>query len=99
AFYILGATVLHRQGLDPQKSQMIETLSEMYVPAFGTWTKILFLVGVWAVLFKTLYVASASHARLSADFLSLCRVVRYTNPLLRPRWIRWFCVFYPVLAL
>ena len=42
AFYIMGATVLHRQGLHPEKSKMIETLSEMYVPAFGEWTKIFF---------------------------------------------------------
>jgi Mn2+/Fe2+ NRAMP family transporter len=99
AFYVLGATVLHRQGLNPEKSKMIETLSEMYVPTFGTWTKIFFLVGVWAVLFKTLYVASASNSRLSADFLGLARVVRYDQAPTRPCWIRRFCVFYPLLAL
>ena len=48
---------------------MIETLSKMYVPAFGEWTEIFFLVGVWAVLFKTLYVSTASNSRLTADFL------------------------------
>src|SRR5262245_57372650 len=71
AFYVLGATVLYRQGLHPEKSHMIETLSGMYVPTFGSWTKIFFLIGVWAVLFKTLYVASASSSRLSADFLGI----------------------------
>jgi Mn2+/Fe2+ NRAMP family transporter len=99
SFYILGATVLHRQGLRPEKSQMIETLSQMYVPAFGDWTKIVFLIGVWAVLFKTLYVASASNSRLTADFLGLAKVVRYTNPEVRPAWIRRLCVFFPLLAL
>lgn len=99
AFYTLGATVLHRQGLHPQKSQMIATLSEMYVPAFGSWTKIIFLIGVWAVLFKTLYVASAANSRLSADFLGLTRVVKYTTAEQRPRWIRRFCVFFPMFAL
>jgi Mn2+/Fe2+ NRAMP family transporter len=99
AFYILGATVLYRQGLVPEKSEMIATLSEMYVPAFGDWTKIVFLIGVWAVLFKTLYVASASHSRLTTDFLGLARVVRFTSPHVRPRWIRRFCVLYPLLAL
>jgi Mn2+/Fe2+ NRAMP family transporter len=99
AFYILGAAVLHRQGLVPAKSQMVATLSEMYVPAFGTWTKLFFLVGVWAVLFKTLYVASAGHARLSADFLGLTHAVKYDQPQKRPRWINRFCVFFPMLAL
>jgi hypothetical protein len=78
---------------------MIQTLSEMYVPAFGAWTKLFFLIGVWAVLFKTLYVASAGHARLSADFLGLTGVVRYDEPTKRPRWINRFCVFFPTLAL
>ena len=56
-------------GLVPEKEKMIETLSEMYVPAFGSWTKIFFLVGVWAVLFKTMYVSSAGNGRLLADFV------------------------------
>jgi Mn2+/Fe2+ NRAMP family transporter len=99
AFYIMGATVLHRQNLHPEKSQMIATLSEMYVPAFCAWAKIFFLIGAWAVLFKTLYVASASHSRLTTDFLGLNRVVQFDDAATRPRWIRRFCVFYPLLAL
>jgi manganese transport protein len=99
SFYILGATVLHRQGLHPEKSQMIATLSEMYVPAFGPWTKVLFLIGVWAVLFKTLYVSSASNSRLSADFLGLTRMVRISDAGARAKWISRFCVVYPSLAL
>jgi Mn2+/Fe2+ NRAMP family transporter len=99
AFYMLGATVLHRQGLVPEKTEVIKTLSEMYVPAFGAWTRVAFLIGAWAVLFKTLYVASASHSRLSADFLSLTGIVRYTEPTARPKWIKRFCIFFPALAL
>jgi Mn2+/Fe2+ NRAMP family transporter len=99
AFYVLGATVLYRQDLHPAKDKMIETLSEMYVPAFGSWTRVVFLIGAWAVLFKTLYVASASHSRLTADFLGLTRVVHYSEAGERFRWIRRFCVFYPALAL
>src|SRR5205085_8187398 len=99
AFYFLGAAVLHRQDLHPKGAQMIVTLSEMYVPTFGDWTKVFFMIGAWAVLFKTLYVASAGHARLSADFLHLAKIVQYTEPGLRHRWIQRFCVFFPMLAL
>src|SRR5438874_3816303 len=88
AFYFLGAAVLHRQDLHPKGAQMIVTLSEMYVPTFGDWTKVFFMIGAWAVLFKTLYVASAGHARLSADFLHLAKIVQYTEPGLRHRWIQ-----------
>jgi manganese transport protein len=100
AFYTLGATVLHRQDLHPEKSKMIATLSQMYVPAFGTWTQVFFLIGAWAVLFKTMYVSSASNARLTADMLGLAHLVRYTadDPQRRIRWIRRFCVFYPLLG-
>ncbi len=99
AFYILGAAVLHRQGLHPKGPQMIVALAEMYVPTFGDWTKVLFMIGAWAVLFKTLYVASAGHARLSTDFLGLLGVAKFDDARTRPRWINRFCVFFPTLAL
>ncbi len=99
AFYVLGATVLYRQDLHPEKDQMIATLSQMYVPSFGEWTKFFFLIGVWAVLFKTLYVASASNSRLSADFLGLVGIVRYKDHAGRDRWMRRFCVLYPFVGL
>jgi manganese transport protein len=98
-FYFLGATVLHRQKLDPKGMDMVATLAQMYVPMFGSWTKVLFLIGVWAVLFKTLYVASAGHARMSADFLNLGKFTQYTTDAARVKWIRRFCVFYPLGAL
>ncbi len=33
-------------------------------------THVGFLLGAWAVLFKTLYVATAANSRMTADFLS-----------------------------
>lgn len=99
AFYVMGATVLHSQGLHPEKSKMIETLSKMYVPAFGQWTEIFFLVGVWAVLFKTMYVSSASNGRLLADFVSLTGAVKYTEAGQRQRWIIRFSCMLPVIGL
>lgn len=99
SFYVLGAAVLHRQDLHPKGPQMIVALAEMYVPTFGDWTKVLFMIGAWAVLFKTLYVASAGHARLSTDFLGLLGVARFDDARTRPRWINRFCVFFPTLAL
>ena len=99
AFYMLGATVLHRQGLHPKGKKMIETLAEMYVPAFSDCTRVALLLGAWAVLFTTLSVASASHSRLTADFLSLTRVVRHASGRDRMKWVRIGCVFFPMLAL
>jgi hypothetical protein len=107
AFYLLGAAVLHPQGLDPKGKEMIPTLSIMYLhPLEGTplagiraFTRIAFLLGAWAVLFKTLYVATAANSRLTADFLNLTGLWRYGGPRSRDRVVRVFCVLYPVGAL
>ncbi|MGH7136545.1 MAG: Nramp family divalent metal transporter [Pirellulales bacterium] len=99
AFYFMGATVLHKLHLVPEKEHMMERLAQMYVQAFGhPWTKTLFLIGGSVVLFKTLYVATASNSRLSADFVSLARITRHADAAARGRWIKRFCVFYPLLA-
>jgi manganese transport protein len=98
AFYILGAAILHPKKIVPQGSAMIRDLSEMY-QALGTWTSFVFLIGAWAVLFKTLYVATAGNSRLTADFLDLAGIWRQATPKSRDRVTQAFCVFYPLLAL
>ena len=107
SFYLLGAAVLHPQGLDPKGPEMIPTLSHMYVhPLEGTslsglrpFTQVAFLLGAWAVLFKTLYVATAANSRLTADFLNLLGIWHPASPKDRDRMVKVFCVVYPTLAL
>jgi Mn2+/Fe2+ NRAMP family transporter len=107
AFYLLGAAVLHPQELDPKGSEMIPTLSQMYLkPLEGTplqglrpLTRVGFLLGAWAVLFKTLYVATAANSRLTADFLNLVGLWRPASARERERVVKVFCVLYPGLAL
>ncbi len=99
AFYFMGATVLHAQGLAPQGKDMILTLSRMFVDSFGTWTQIAFLIGAGAVLFKTLYLSAAGNARLVADLFNLAGIVRYRDPHQRGRVIHWISLLIPVIAL
>jgi Mn2+/Fe2+ NRAMP family transporter len=107
AFYLLGAAVLHPQNLDPKGPEMIPALSRMYLqPLEGTalswlrpFTTVGFLLGAWAVLFKTLYVATAANSRLTADFLNLAGVWSPSSPAERQKMVRLFCVVYPILAL
>ena len=107
AFYLLGAAVLHPQGLDPKGPDMVPTLSRMYIqPLEGTslaslrgLTHVGFLLGAWAVLFKTLYVATAANSRLTSDFLNLTGFWRQETPKEREAAVRAFCVIYPLLAL
>ena len=107
AFYILGAAVLHPQGLDPKGPEMLPTLATMYLgPLEGTplaplrgGVRVAFLVGAWAVLFKTLYVATAANSRMTVDFLGVARIWRPADDAARGRAIKLFCVVYPAVAL
>lgn len=99
AFYFMGAAVLHPQGLDPKGTELVETLSNMYVGPFGQWARILFLIGAGAVLFKTLYLSCAANSRLTADFLNLMGFTSSQSPEQRASIVRKFCLIYPCLAL
>src|SRR5262249_5054233 len=108
AFYFLGAAVLHPQpALRPQGPEMIPTLSRMYLqPLEGTplawlrpFTRVGFLLGAWAVLFKTLYVATAANSRLTAHFLHRVGVWKPASPAARDRMVKLFCIVYPSAAL
>jgi Mn2+/Fe2+ NRAMP family transporter len=99
AFYMMGAAVLHPQGLVPEGTELIDTLSEMYVAPFGQWARLVFLIGAGAVLFKTLYLSCAGNSRLTVDFLNLVGFTKVTTPEARARLIQSYCLFFPSLAL
>lgn len=98
AFYILGAGILHARGIVPAKGEMIRELSQMYV-GLGSWTQTAFLIGAWAVLFKTLYVATAGNSRQTADFLDIAKLAPNAEGPQRKRRVNQLCVIYPILAL
>jgi Mn2+/Fe2+ NRAMP family transporter len=96
-FYLLGAAVLHRVKLDPQSGDMIRTLSQMYVPVFGSWARGVFLVGAFSVLYSTLFVAAAGNARMVADGLCLMGILHHDEAT-RMRWSKIISVIWPLLA-
>jgi Mn2+/Fe2+ NRAMP family transporter len=75
AFYLLGAAVLGRSGLIPEDADLMRTLNVMYEPVFGQWAEILFLVGAFAVLYSTYFVANAGHSRVLTDALQAVGVL------------------------
>jgi len=97
AFYLLGAAVLHAKGLNPGNADMIPVLSQMYQETFGAWSLWMFLIGAFAVLYSTIFVATASNARLIADALTVFRVRHYATEGDRQRTVRWCCVLVPAL--
>lgn len=96
AFYLLGAAVLHAKGLDVTNADMISTLAHMYQETFGAWSLPLFLVGAAMVLYSTIFVATASNARLLADAFAIFRVKTYRDAADREKTVRWLCGLVPV---
>ncbi len=97
AFYLLGAAVLGRAGLNPEKGALVRTLAQMYVPVFGAWARPMFLVGAFCVLYSTFFVASAGLARIAADCVMVLGFVERSEAA-RLRWTRVFCGLLPVLS-
>lgn len=97
AFYLLGAAVLGRSGLDPAGKDMIRFLSQMYVPVYGEWAGEVFLFGAFAVLYSTFFVAAASMARIVADTLILFRIIPEDDAA-RAKWTRIISAIWPLAA-
>jgi manganese transport protein len=95
-FYLLGAAVLHATGQEVSEDRMVPALSSMYEEAFGAAGASVFLVGAFAVLFSTVFVSTASNARLFADGVLLLGRSRSWSPESRVRLVQAACVGIPV---
>jgi Mn2+/Fe2+ NRAMP family transporter len=98
AFYVLGAAVLHPTGQVPSSEGLVRTLSTMYSDVFGTWGDYVFLFGAFAVLYSTLFVATAGNARVAADALGVYGLTPKTEKD-RRRWTKIFCATFPIFQL
>ncbi len=96
AFYVLGAAILHGKGLAVEDANMIETLSHMYRDTFGPWSLWVFLAGAFAVLYSTVFGATASNARLFADGLEVFGLRRYESAEARARMVRLGSILLPI---
>lgn len=97
AFYLLGASILHAQGLNPEGFDTVKTLSRMYTDSLGSWAEIAFLIGSFFVLFSTLFSALAAWSRLFSDAFSSVGWIDYHNPVSRGRMIAILSFFFPAL--
>ncbi|MGB0583034.1 MAG: Nramp family divalent metal transporter [Limisphaerales bacterium] len=95
AFYILGAAILNRLQLVPEKTDMIRTLAAMYEPVFGGKAGWIFPIGAVAVLYSTFFVTNASKARMCTDALRLFKL-RDDTEAARENWLTIFCVAFPI---
>ena len=92
AFYLLGAAVLHRRGLDVTNADMIHVLSQMFRESLGEWTLMMFLIGAFFVLYSTYFGATAANARLATDAVPLFGLASYRDAAHRQRVLRGFSI-------
>ena len=97
-FYLLGAAVLHRVGLNPERDDMVRTLAVMFRPVFSNWAAAVFLFGAFAVLYSTFFVSNASHARTFSDALRVVGLIKEDEGT-RQKWIRILSGVFPILCL
>jgi Mn2+/Fe2+ NRAMP family transporter len=97
-FYLLGAAVLHARGERLTGETLVPVLSGMYADVFGPAGRIGFLLGAFVVLFSTVFVSTASNARLLADGAGLFRLLKDPTAERRRRLMRHACVGLPALS-
>ncbi len=98
AFYLLGAGILHPQGLVPAASDMIPVLSNMYTQTLGPWSLWVFYAGAIATLYGTIFAATAAHSRVFADMCHLLGFFERTDYKARLRFrsgFVWFLTVFP----
>lgn len=95
AFYLLGVTVLYREGRDPNDMRMVSTIAAAYVPVFGEYAQWLFLLGAFAVLYSTYIVASAGHARVFTDAAKVFYLIPKHSQQAHDTTLRILCVVVP----
>mgnify|MGYP002622214368 FL=1 len=97
AFFLLGAGILHSMGEVPKGTQMILSLSNIYTQTLGDWAKWLFYIGAIAVLYGTIFAATAGHSRMFADFMRLQGAFARDDVHARNRWRDIFIVVLTVI--
>jgi manganese transport protein len=80
AFYLLGATVLHREGITPRGLEVVDQISKVYTESFGEWSKLVYVFGAFCVLYSTLVVVAAASGRMWADLLGSLGLIDDGNP-------------------
>ncbi|MEM8713040.1 MAG: Nramp family divalent metal transporter, partial [Planctomycetota bacterium] len=98
AFYLLGAAVLNRRGLEVADDELHSSLSQIYTAGLGdglgTWV---YAIGAVAVLFSTFFVWAASSSRIMTDAVHVFGL-RRLDAAARLRMIKTLGVVLPIFT-
>lgn len=102
AFYLLGAALLHRDylatGNVPEGTAMVERLSRMYLVTFGKYSKYIFLLGAFCVLYSTFFIATAANARMLTDWFCVMGIFQRDDHEKRRLGIAILCIVFPIFS-
>lgn len=97
AFYLLGAAVLHKQGLVPEGNQVIETLAVIYTQSFGSGIRTAYLLGAFFVLFSSVFATLAAWTRLFSDIFGQLGWINFYNTAERKKVIAILSWIFPAI--
>jgi Mn2+ and Fe2+ transporters of the NRAMP family len=97
AFYILGAAVLHPQGIVPKGDEVMSTIASIFSTQVGQWGAVVFLVGAGLALFKTIIANVPSLGRQVGNTLAVFGAFDWDNQIQRDRWMRVIMVVLPMV--
>jgi len=96
-FYLLGAAILNRQNLAPEKQDLVPMLSRMYTDTLGPWAENAFLIGALVVLFSTLLAALAAWSRLFSDAFGRFGWINFEDSRQRKKSIAFLSIAFPTI--
>lgn len=96
AFYMLGAAVLHPQGIVPEGNEVMTTIASIFDSTLGTWGGVVFLLGAGLALFKTILANVPSLGRQVGHTLSIFGAYDWKDQLVRDRWQRVIMIVLPI---
>lgn len=99
AFYLIGAAVLNRQGLDPDGLALVSTLAEAYTPVFGDYAQWLLVAGAATILYSTYLVVMGASARTFTDFLTVLGIVHRGHRAHIQRSVSALSIILPIVTL
>ena len=80
AFYLLGAAVLFRQGVEPRGIGVVDEIASVYTATYGEWSRWVFYAGAFCTLFSTLVVYTAASGRMWTDLFASLGLLDRSRP-------------------
>ena len=98
-YYVLGAGVLNKMGLEPEGSdETISVLSNIFTQTLGGWAVWVFSIGAVFILFSTVLSGIGAGGRSIPDYLIELRVFDRSRIGTRRAVTRWYVAVLPIVA-